>query len=539
VVLFTGAKVFTGTEGAPFASAFLVEGDRFTWVGDVQTRIGGLPMIAAGHPVIDLAGATVLPGLLDIHTHPALMAELVDAVSVLPPTVRSVAGLVEALRSAPAWAEGSDTWIRGFGFDDAAYPEGRWPNRHDLDLVSRTQPVFVQRCDGHSAVCNSVALARAGITRDTPDPPGAAYGRDADGVPDGRLIEPGAWAPVAACFPPVDADVRIERIARLGHHFAGRGLVAVEDLAATFTVDPLESFRSAAERAWIPRTGLFLLWDHISADPPSLGDEDRRGRAWIAGVKLLLDGAYSNATAWCHDAYPGTGEHGIRTATDASLREAGSWARSNRVQLAVHAMGDAAIDAVLDAFADEPSWLADRPAVRIEHATLLSPERIARIRDARMRFAVVSHSIFFFAEYGAYVTHLSAQQFRDAYPIRSCAEQLRDVALSSDSPATAWADADHVFTSIQAAVTRRAWNGAPFGPDQAVDVAQALTMYTSRAAACAGLHDLGVIETGRDASFVVLDRDVFSIPVEEIGSVQIASTWASGRQVFARSMSPE
>lgn len=146
----------------------------------------------------------------------------------------------------------------------------------------------------------------------------------------------------------------------------------------------------------------------------------------------------------------------------------------------------------------------------------------------------MAHARRFFAEYDAYAANLSPQQFQVAYPLRSFYERLPLCALSSDNPATAWADADQVFTSIQAAVTRRAWNGADFGQHEAISVAQALLLYTARAAECAGFADLGVIAQGRQASFVVLDQDPFHLPAVRLSSVRVAQTWAAGQLVFRR-----
>jgi len=381
-MLVVDAKVFTG-QGASFASAFRVEDGVFTWVGDRSDA----PAPAPGEEVVDLGGATVLPGLLDVHTHPALLASLMDAVPLLPPAVSSIAELVEALRAHPEPADPED-WVEGHGYDDARFPEGRGPDRHDLDRVSTTRPVLARRCDAHTAVVNTAALHHAGITRDTPDPEGGTIGRDADGEPDGRLLEPAAMALVLRHLPEVADERRIDRMTRLGEHYLGRGLVGIADLAATFTTRPLESFRAARERTWLPRLGLYPVWEDIKDAGWVLTDDDRAGEVFVAGVKVLLDGAYSNATAWTHDPYPGTCDHGIRTTSPEDLRAAGAWARANGVQLAVHAMGDAAIDAVLDEFADQEGWLGDLPSVRIEHATLFTPAMVERVRAARLPVAV-------------------------------------------------------------------------------------------------------------------------------------------------------
>jgi hypothetical protein len=184
--------------------------------------------------------------------------------------------------------------------------------------------------------------------------------------------------------------------------------------------------------------------------------------------------------------------------------------------------------------ADEEPWMGDLPSIRLEHATLLSPAMIDRVNAARMSFAVVSHSIFLFAEYDSYQYNLSPQQFEIAYPIGSFYEKVRLTALSSDSPATAWADADDVFISIKAAVLRRAYNGADIGQPEAITVSQALLLYTGRARQVVPLDGVGLIEKGYEGSFVVLDRDIFTIDPGEIDQVRVAETWIRGEQVYPR-----
>lgn len=293
-MLVTNAKAFTGRDEDDFQYAFQIVDGSIAWVG----AAGDAP---DDPDVLDLRGATVLPGLLDVHTHPALLSQLIGVTSVLPPSVTSIEGLIATMRTHPGLGKGPGVWIRGFGFDDAKYPEGRWPDRHDLDRVSTTQPVFIQRCDAHSAVVNTFLLRLAGISSATPDPIGAQIGRDAGGEPDGRLVEPGSWLPVLDLMPTDDDQSRIAKLAELGDHFADHGIVGVGDMAATFIAEPLASFRVAAQRSWLPRIGLYPFWADIKDDPGELTDADRSGPVFLAGVKLLMDGAYSNATAWCHD----------------------------------------------------------------------------------------------------------------------------------------------------------------------------------------------------------------------------------------------
>lgn len=527
---FHHARVFTGTGERDVASAFRIRDGRFTWVG----AAAGLPA-AERAAAIDLGGRTVLPGFLDVHTHPAMMATLAGAIPCLPPGVTSIDDLVAALRSGPD----GPGWLEGYGYDDAKFPGGIGPTAADLDRVSGTRPILVHRCDGHSAVANTAALAAAGVTANTPDPPGASFGRHADGRPNGVLTELAAVDRVAAARPVPDAQRLTGNLSGLGRHFLSHGIVGVGDLLATVIPEPLRTFRAAAAVGPFPRTALYLGWPGSRrSDLTDLTDDDRTGHIRIAGVKLFLDGAYSNRTAWTEDAYPSPDrrppEHGVRIAADDDLRAAADWCRRNRVQLAVHAMGDRALHRVVDLFADQEPWLADRPSIRLEHATLVSGGLLRRLTSARMRFAVVTHSIFLFAEFDSYARNLSARQFEIAYPIRSVYESGLPAALASDRPATAWADADDVFTSVQAAVTRRAYDGTDMGQAERISVAQALLLYTGRAAAVAPLDGLGRIAPGYDGSFVVLDRDPFTVPVDELIRVRVAQTWVRGELVFER-----
>lgn len=521
---YRNATVFTGTGEHDFAEAFTMVDGVFTWVGASAD---------APPDAIDLGGATVLPGLLDVHTHPAMLAELVDKVSLLPPAVTSVAAMLEALRTHANCGKGPDDWIEGFGFNESAYSEGA-PTRHDLDRVSTSQPVFALRADVHTAVVNSLLLERAGITRDTPDPDGGRFQRDAAGEPNGVLEEFSAQGRVLALKPPRRRDDLVRRVVALNEHFGRLGLVAVDDMLASEIPDCLSVFREAAEAGYYPQTGLFLQWDAANG-LPDVTEDDRTGRIRVAGVKLLLDGAYSNRTASTLDPYPGTSDdYGVITLPHDQMVKAVEWARANRVQAALHAMGDRAITAILDTFGDWEPWLGDRPSIVIQHATLFSPEMIDRCVTARMTFGVVSHTIFFFAEYDDYAHNLSRKQFEIAYPIRSFYDRVPATALASDAPATAWADCDNVFTSVKAAVVRRAHHGTDIGQSEAITVGRALELYTGRAAMVTTAADVGTIEVGKEASFVILDRDVFTIPAEEIDQVQVTETWVGGQRVWKR-----
>ncbi|HWD46744.1 MAG TPA: amidohydrolase family protein, partial [Actinomycetota bacterium] len=455
-------------------------------------------------------------------------------VACLPPDVNNLAELTAALKTHPNLGRGEDRWIEGWGYDESKLDERRKPTAADLDKVSITQPVFLRRSDGHSAVCNTRALRLAGITRDTPDPEGAKFERDGDGEPNGILTEIAATDAVLAAKPAATYADQVSRVARLSEHFAERGIVAVNELLATFLpYPPLQLFRDAAGQGFRPQVALYYGWADLAKHPISeLTESDRGGRVKVAGLKLFMDGAMSNRTAWTEDAYPDSEDHGLCTVSDEELRSAVAWARRNRVQVAIHAMGDRAIQHVIDLFADEAPWAGDLPSIRFEHASLLSRDQIDQLAKARMTFGVVSHTIFLFAEYDNYVNNLSPAQLRRCYPVKTFYDRVPLTALSSDRPATTWADADNVFVSIKAAVLREAYNGADIVQAEAVTVPQAILLYTGRARLLSPLDGVGLISDGYEGSFVVLDRDIFTIPAAEIDQVQVRQTYIMGELAY-------
>ena len=522
---FTNGRVFTGESETAFASAFRIVDGIVDWVGDAAE--------VTDADAVDLGGRTVLPGLLDSHTHPALLAGTAAAVECFPPAVLSADDLVRVLDGNAETVTGADAWVLGRGFDDTKFPEGRMPTAADLDRVATDRPVLVWRCDAHSAVCNTRALEVAGITAATADPEGARFERDADGNPNGVLTEIAAVNAVAAFIPAPSRDEQLDAIVAIGDELASRGIVAVCDMLSSRIDRPLETFRAAAERGLRTRVALYPGWDP-EAPLGDLTDDDRTGPIRIAGVKVVLDGAYSNRTAWVHEAYPDSCDHGLRLVDDADVLAAGDWARRNGVQLAVHAMGDRALDRVVELFEDQEPWLDGIPSVRIEHATIVSDAYVARLGSARMTFGIATHTVFFFAEYDGYEKALRVEQVPDAYPIARLYGGLQPLALSSDRPATAWSGADDVMLSVEAAVRRRTYNGVEFGAEAAITVPQALLLYTSRAASLSPLEGVGRLAPGFDGSFAVLDRDVFTVPDDEIAAVRVAETWIRGERVFVR-----
>ncbi|HEV2707788.1 MAG TPA: amidohydrolase [Pyrinomonadaceae bacterium] len=526
---FINGKIFTARSEDDFVSAFRVAGGKITWVGDAS-EVNDVR-------AIDLKGRTVLPGFIDVHTHPTYVAMTLHAMPCTVPLVKDIPEMIAALKKHPNYGKGADAWVEGWGYDESKLAERRTPTAADLDLVSTSQPVYVMRSDCHSGICNTRALALAGITRDTPDPEGARFGRYENGEPNGVLQEHAANDVVLRAKASPDYDSKVSSIADTGEHYNERGIVAVADMMAhVHPFDDLRIYRDAERLGLKQQAALYFVWPALSENGvPDLMDEQRRGRVKFAGLKLFADGSVSGRTAWMCGHYRGDG-HGYSTLKDVDLQSGYEWARRNGVQVAVHAMGDRALQRIIDFFTDKEPWMgAHVPSVRLEHATMLSESQMRQMKESRMVFGVATQIIFFFAEHDSYVENLTDRQYREAYPVKSFYENIEYVGLSSDAPATTWADPDNVFVSIKAAVTRRAYNGADIVPEQAVTVPQAVLLYTARAGTVAPFEGrLGRLAEGFEASFIILDRDIFIIDADEIDQTLVEQTWIRGEKVYER-----
>lgn len=521
-------RIFTGAGEDAYATAFAVENGLFTWVGHAAD-------IPAGAHVTDLDGELVVPGLIDTHMHPTMVAVTLGAVACTVPAVNSIAEMVAALRRHPNAGKGPDAWIRGWGYDESKLAEHRTPTRHDLDRVSETQPVFVMRSDAHSAVCNTRALEIAGVGPHTPDPEGAHYGREADGcTPSGILLEMAASRHVEGFIASGGFDEEVDRLVAVGRHLARHGITAVTDMLCIPVDHPqLDLYRAAAARGFRQWARVYYHYEAIADGGaiPALTPADLAGRQAIGGIKLLIDGSISNRTAWMKDPYPDSHDHGMRTTSPAMLERALAFAREHQLQLAVHGMGDRGIEAVVERFEREDPWLDGIPSVRIEHAAVMSLDLIERILDANMTFGVVGNPNFFYAEFDSYAENLTDDQFRRTYMMRSLYHRVPALALASDAPATTWADPCDPFVSIQAAVTRAAYNGADMVPEQALTPAQALLLHTGRARLTADFGKRGMIAPGFAADFAALSRDILRGDPRLIVGTEAVGTWIAGEPV--------
>lgn len=520
-VYYGNGKIFTGQDETSFVSAFAVEAGKIVWLGETADIAG---------PFIDLAGKTVVPGFIDSHIHPVYVSRVQNQVACMPPKVYSIKDMIEELKQA-ADTSRPDDWIDGWGYDESKLVEGRTPNRYDLDKVSESQPVQVIRSCFHARVINSKALEICGIDRDTPDPADGIIDRDETGEPTGILYEAAHWQ-VENFRPAITPQDQVEAISRLSDRLSEFGITGAAEVLALPGYD--EMYRQAQAKGFKQHIALYYKY---SDDFLKIADQlhpttDPKENVRLCGIKYVLDGSISGHTALMKQAYPGTQDYGTALGSEDELNDIYQLAQSKGWQIIIHAMGDQAIQQVIDFFKNKPGWLNGVPSVRIEHASILDDAMIEAIRQAEI--GLTMNINFLFAEYDSWRANLDDRRFAMATRLASCYPAIEYLALASDSPATLWAIPEDVFLSLKAAVTRRAYEGQDINQKERISLAQAILLYTKKAAVVCNIPLTGQLIPGYFADFAVLDRDIFSLAEEDIDQVKVEQTFIKGDCVYQR-----
>ncbi|MBT2699933.1 amidohydrolase [Bacillus sp. ISL-40] len=524
---FINGKIFTSNPEQPYASTMIVRDGTILWIGEQS----GLENIKGD--CVDLKGHRVLPGLIDSHLHPLWLANASTQIACTPPLVNSIADLIEQIQNLCKSYE-IGKWIEGWGYDEGKLSEGREPTRWDLDEATADIPIFISRTCTHIAVVNSKALELAGITKDTPDPQGGKIDRDSNGEPTGILRE-NAKDLVHRIMPTKSLEENAASLAELSSFLLSHGITAITDLSSRILpTDYMDMYKSAVKKGLKQRTVLYYLWDDLKDKPLLEADKIKReNQIHIGGIKLFSDGSVSGKTAWVNPPFLGEDEnYGIQTTTKEELLAAAEAAEQNHIQLVVHAMGEQAIDLIIDTFYGKKGWLTNGPSIRIEHAAMPSARAIQRAAETGIAF--VTQPIFVFAEIESYHKNLGSERTKQTYPIRSMLQAGIKVAFSSDAPATAWADPVNPFVGIKSAVTRLAYDGSNTGQEQRIDVSTAIMLYTKAAQEITRIPHVGQLAIGNHADFIVLNQDIFEISIDMIDTILVKETYLAGNLVFQR-----
>ncbi|MFE2415941.1 amidohydrolase [Streptomyces hokutonensis] len=535
-LLFTNGPVLT-PEGRT-ATAVAVTGDRITAVGHAEVR----DLAGPGAQVVDLAGRLLLPGFQDAHVHPVPAGlELTQCDLTGTKTAADTLAAVRAYADAHPERE----WITGGGWSMEAF-EGGTPTKELLDSVVPDRPVYLPNRDHHGAWVNSRALELAGITRDTPDPADGRIERDASGEPAGTLQE-GAMQLVGRHTPPTTPADRLAALLHAQRHLHALGITAWQDaIVGRFAgmADPSDAYLTAARDGSLTARVVGALWwdrERGAEQIPELAERRAalsHGRFRAGSVKLMLDGVAETGTAALLDPYLdkcgcATANRGTSFIDPDQLPKYVTELDALGFQCHFHALGDRAVRNALDAVeaAREANGPSDtRP--HLAHLQVVHPDDVVRFA----RLGAVANIQPLWAAHEPQMDELTIpflgpERALWQYPFGALLRSGATLAAGSDWPVSSPDPLQGIHVAVNRVEPGSA--GPVFLPGERIGLAEALTAYTAGSAYANHLDDTGRVAAGALADLVVLDRDPFAAPPEEIAQTRVALTYVGGTEVYA------
>ncbi|MEM6702578.1 MAG: amidohydrolase [Acidobacteriota bacterium] len=518
--------VHTGSSATPSAEGFAVRDGRLVAVGN-RAEIEGY--VGRDTEVLEAADRTVLPGLIDGHTHLSVGLDLVEGVDLyglvgLDRWLEVIAGKAAEL---PA-----GEWIVGGRWDQALNDPPVFPTREDLDRVAPDHPVALRDVDGHAVWANTLALELAGVDASTADPMGGRLLRDEDGFPTGVFLEAGGL--VLGAVPARQPEERLEALRSVQALAHSLGITGAHDMGSLGVFDEWSALAANDElhlRLWFG----VMVGDAMASAIPQIAQRRAEHRETpmlaLGYVKAFMDGVLSYRTASLLEPYADArDEFGLPNLETGALEELVEAANSEGLPVAVHAIGDAAVRRTLDAFeaAADPDALHPN---RIEHIEVVDPSDAPRFAELGVVASMHPHHCI--SGIGKYNTaRLGRRRAQWSFAWGRLRDEGARLALGSDWPTAPL----NPFEQLYAAVVRQRPAGGPEGgwtPDNRLSWQGALRGYTLGPAEAAGWQDdVGSLEPGKWADFVVLTEPLG--PPEELQSVLVHQTWVGGQRVFAR-----
>lgn len=531
--VMANATVITADADFSTAEAIAFTGDRIVAVGslaEVRARAGDEA------EVVDCGGRAILPGFIEPHMHffpIAMMRRIADVGALACADADAVLARIGALAGAAKAGE----WIVARQLDPSLQPGAARIDARALDRVAPDNPVFIFNASLHIAYCNSRALAIAGVTAATPDPAGAAYGRHADGAPNGILQgQATMFGVLAHNLAALAIDDVPEACRAVCARANSLGITAFCDQASggfqgKGEIAAFHAFAASGHMTTRLRYSLIQSgerhWDEMGL---AFGDGDALARA--TGWKIVSDGSNQGRTGLQREPYLGRADRGIAYVEKEALKEMVVKRALQGWQVTVHANGDRAIDHALDAFEAAQAAGASRELrFRIEHCSILHDEQIARMAALGVSPSFLIGHVHYWGKafrdeiFGPEKTRLLGRA-------RSCADAGIRWTMHSDEPVSEMGP----LRLIDNAVNRTLWKepGSVLNAAERVSVEEAIVALTRDAAwQCHSEHEIGTLEPGKFADFVVLDRDPRAVPPGEIRALKVLETWMGGRRVHA------
>ena len=537
-IVFLGDHIVTMDRDAPSVEAVAVRGETITAAG---ARDDVLALRGNATRVVELGDRALLPGFIDAHGHFLAVGRALDALSLHPPPVGDVESIDDVVRKIRAWIEERDIppggLVVGSGYDDSLLAEGRHPTRDDLDRAATGHRIVLTHVSGHLRTANSAALAAAGVTAGTPDPPGGlrrAGSREPDGVLEERA---GALVAASGLFSPTPAETGALARRAVGE-YVRYGTTTVQDGSTGWeTIDALRA--AAAREPFAADVAVFPRFRTLADAERVVHEPDYRGGLRIAGVKFSLDGSPQGRTAWVTEPYaegpPGAPpDYRAYGTLDPDAYKAGAAHLIRRgVPIIVHANGDAAIDLMLDGVDAAVAGQDPLPNHRavIIHAQLMRADQLDRAAVLRVVPSFFSAHAFFWGDW--HRRSFGESRGNNVSPVRWAIERGVRFTVHNDSPIVP----PDIMRLVSITVNRKTRSGHVLGPHQRATVREALHAVTLGAAYQYFEEGTkGSITVGKQADLVILAQNPLEADPEELEHIQVTETFSRGRSVYARPM---
>ena len=528
--VFYNGEVITVDANNSIVDSVAIKGNRILAVGEFESL---QQFIGEETKQIDLDGRSLLPGFNDAHLHLVYYGVNQLAISCKSPEQTSVETLLNALKE-KAKVTPPGRWIRAWGFNENTVTEQRYPTLEELNAVSTEHPILISRTCGHISILNQTALNLANIDEHTPDPQGGVIEKDSNGKLTGRLIE--AASMQIAEIATYSEDELKEGIKIANEHFLKTGITSVGE-AGTFGSESFRTLQLAIQQGLLQIRVYALLGSltdskDFSEKIIASGVVTGTGNEWfrLGPVKLFTDGSSTGPTIATREGYTSDPEkHGILYYTEEEIYNVLGVAHKLGYQITVHAQGDKAIEMYLNvverALKEHPR---DNHRHRIEHAGISTPDLQDRIKELGM---VPIPNPPFHYEFGESYIRNYGERVNYMYPARDFIDKGIIAAAGSDSPVTDYPP----LLGIHTAVNRKSKNGVDIGAEQAVEVLEAIKMYTWNGAYASFEEEIkGSIEPGKLADIIILNGSILKEDKTRIKDLQIDATIVDGKIAFER-----
>jgi predicted amidohydrolase YtcJ len=531
LVLLNG-KIITVDQLGTVSEAAAVLNGKFQAVGSKKEITS---LVGEETKIIDLKGKTVIPGIIDSHTHPSNIAARFLEIDCRAPPIRNIPEIL-GLVKAKASEVGPEKWVRGANFNDSKLEEKRHITRWELDEASPNNPVFIVSDTGHQSLSNSLALKIAGIERETLDPPGGEIERDENGEPTGLLYE-NASGLVRDQIPEYTVEELKMSYRKVLKQFKEWGVTSTHD--ASGHRNGIRAFKQLLDEG--VRSLRMNLMVSVTKDEPgdvldaleTIGIESGFGDTWlkIMSVKIMGDGSGAGGTCRVYEPQNrGPKGLGIWMTEPEEVEKLVQKAHNAGLRVSIHSIGDRGIDMALDCI-EKAQKINPKKDMRhrIEHNSLCTPKQLKRIKELGV---APSSSIGYMYGLGdQYAENFGPERSRWLHPHKTMKEMGIIAGGNSDCPVTYYSP----FIQIYEAVARKTSTGKVVGPEERISVMDAIRVYTWNGAYLSkDEHHLGSIENGKIADLVVLDRDILTVPEDEIKDVQVLTTIVEGKIVYKR-----